>query len=108
MVTDFGSQRTCLREEGCFSGWLTGRNGGRANAGELREARARPHRRPASVPFMWKRRLVSLSLQLSKYFCFPFLGCSQLFCSQLFSRQSNGLELRGGGQLGHPHQMEPE
>lgn len=27
MVTDFGSRRTCLREEGCFSGWLTDRNG---------------------------------------------------------------------------------
>lgn len=65
------------RKDAC-SGWLQGRHGGRANSGEPRAVHARPPPQASVFPLMWKERLMSLSLQLSKYFCFPFPSRSQL------------------------------
>lgn len=64
------------RRKDPFSGW---------GKGKLRaEGRPRgtpppppPPHRPTSFPFTWKERLMGLTLQLSKYFCFPFAGWNQ-------------------------------
>lgn len=56
------------------SGWLGGTHGGGANSGERRGTVLDPCREPG---LLWKERLTSLPLQLSKYFCFPFAGWRQ-------------------------------
>lgn len=64
--------------------------------------------RPVSFPSLRQDRLMSLSLQLSKYFCFPFAGWSRLSSRSSLGLQGSGLELWGGSELGHPHQKGPE
>lgn len=73
-VADFRSQRACLSEEGHFL-WVAQR----PKWGQGKPWRAEGglcQTLTLSQCLKWKERLTSLSLQLSKYFCFPFAGWS--------------------------------
>lgn len=90
-----------------FPEWLEGRNEGRANSGERREVHAGTPPQASVFPLHVEEKTHELVFAAEQIFLFPLsrLGSASSLVSSA-GLQSNGLELGGTGQLGHPHQME--
>lgn len=92
-----------------FPGWLEGRIEGSANSGERREVHAGTPPQASVFPLYVEGKTRELVFAAEQIFLLPLsrLGSASSLVSSA-GLQSNGLELWGRGQLGHPHQMEPE